>query len=203
MRTKSETRKQAILQAAAEVFREFGFERSSIADICERVGCSKPTLYNYFTSKEELFSEVVFEATEKEFLATFEALDLNQEDLTLSLISFGERLLALLYSPQVQAVRRMMVSEAGRSELGRRCYEMGPMRSNAVISAFLKQAMGQGKLRKADPHIASIHLKALLEAEWIEPFPFNTLPRQNADQIKAMVSRAVATFMTAYQVFDA
>ena len=89
MRTKSETKKQAILQAAAEVFQEFGFERSSVSDICERVGCSKPTLYNYFTSKEELFSEVVFEATEKEFLATFEALDLNQEDLTLSLISFG------------------------------------------------------------------------------------------------------------------
>ena len=203
MRTKSEARKQAILQAAAEVFREFGFERSSISDICELVGCSKPTLYNYFASKEELFSEVVFEATENEFLATFKALDLNQEDLTQALTSFGERLLGLLYSPQVQAVRRMVASESGRSELGRKCYEMGPVRSNNAIAAFLKQAMDQGKLRQADPLVACMHLKGLLEAEWIEPFLCNALDSQNDGQIKATVSRAVAVFMAAYQAADA
>lgn len=198
MRTKSETRRQAILQAAAEVFRETGFERSSMSDIRERVGYSKPTLYSYFDSKEALFSAVVFEATEQEFQATLQALDLDQSDITLALQSFGQRLLALLYSPQVQAIRRMVVSQGRPSELGRTCYEMGPVRSQAAIAAFLQQAMDRSQLRQADPGIAALQLKGLLEAEWIEPFLFNALGEPSPQEIRETVARAVAMFMTAY-----
>lgn len=198
MRTKSEARRQAILQAAAQVFQEAGFERASMADICARVGYSKPTLYSYFASKEELFSEVVFEATEHEFQATLQALDATQQATTQALHSFGQRLLALLYSPQVQAVRRMVVAHAGHSELGRKCYELGPLRSEAAVAAFLQQAMHQGKLRQADARVAALQLKALLEAEWIEPFLFQSLPTPSPDDIAASVARAVAVFMAAY-----
>lgn len=198
MRTKSETRRQAILQAAAQVFQENGFERSSMSDIRERVGYSKPTLYSYFPSKEALFSAVVFEATEMEFQATLHALDPNQPDMTQALESFGQRLLTLLYSPQVQAVRRMVASQAGHSELGRTCYEMGPVRSEAAIARYLQQAMDRGQLRQANPRIAGLQLKGLLEAEWIEPFLFNTLSAPDAAQIRETVARAVAVFMAAY-----
>jgi AcrR family transcriptional regulator len=198
MRTKSETRRQAILQAATEVFQEKGFERCAMSDIRERVGYSKPTLYSYFPSKEALFSTVVFEATELEFQATLQALDPNQPDMTQALESFGQRLLTLLYSPQVQAVRRMVVSQSGHSELGRTCYEMGPVRSEAAIASFLQQAMDQGQLRQANPRIAALQLKGLLEAEWIEPFLFNTLSAPDSVQIRETVARAVAVFMAAY-----
>ena len=199
MRTKSETRRQAILQAAAEVFRETGFERSSMSDIRERVGYSKPTLYSYFESKEALFSAVVFEATELEFQATLQALDPDQSDITLALQSFGQRLLALLYSPQVQAVRRMVVSQARPSALGRTCYEMGPVRSEAAIAAFLQQAMDRGQLRQTNARIAALQLKGLLEAEWIEPFLFNALEEPSPPQIRETVTRAVSVFMAAYR----
>lgn len=198
MRTKSETRRQAILQAAAEVFRESGFERSSMSDIRERVGYSKPTLYSYFASKEALFSAVVFEATELEFQATLQALDPDQSDITCALESFGQRLLTLLYSPQVQAVRRMVASQAQPSELGRTCYDRGPVRSEAAIAAFLQQAMDRGQLRQADARITALQLKALLEAEWIEPFLFNALSTPGTRQIRETVTRAVAVFMAAY-----
>ena len=55
MKTKTESKRQAIIQAAAEVFREVGFDRASMSDIRERIGGSKATLYNYFPSKEKLF----------------------------------------------------------------------------------------------------------------------------------------------------
>lgn len=198
MRTKSESRRQAILQAAAQVLQESGFDRTSMSVIRERVGYSKPTLYSYFASKEELFSEVVFEATEHEFQMTLQALDPALDSIALALERFGQRLLSLLYSPQVQAVRRMVVSEAGRTSLGRKCYEMGPVRSEAAIAEFLQHAMDQGKLRQADPRIAGLHLKALLEAEWIEPFLFQSLEEPGADEIQATVTRAVSVFMAAY-----
>jgi len=35
------------VEFAAMLYRKRGAEELSISDICERVGCSKPTLYNY------------------------------------------------------------------------------------------------------------------------------------------------------------
>lgn len=170
--------------------------------ICERLGYSKATLYNYFPSKEELFSAVVFDATEAEFEATHEALDPTMEDVTQALELFGQRLLTLIYSPQVQAMRRLVVSEAGRSELGRKCYELGPVRNEAVAAEFLQQAMNAGKLRQADARIAALHLRGLLEAEWLDRFLFQILVDISAEEINVTVQRAVATFMAAYGPSD-
>ena len=198
MRAKTETRRQAILDAAAVVFQETGFERTTMAAICERLGYSKATLYNYFASKEELFSAVVFEATEAEFQATLEALDTTLADMTEALQKFGRGLLTLLFSPQVQAVRRMVVAEAGRSELGKQCYELGPVRNEAAAAAFLQHAMDAGRLRQADARIAALHLRGLLEAEWLDRFLFQTLEPISTEEINATVGRAVAAFMAAY-----
>ena len=198
MRAKTETRRQAILDAAAEVFQETGFERTTMSAICERLGYSKATLYNYFASKEALFSAVVFEATEAEFEATLAALDPSLQDMTEALETFGRGLLTLLYAPQVLAVRRLIVAEAGRSDLGRQCYALGPQRSEAVAAAYLQQAMDAGKLRPADARIATLHLRALLEAEWLDRFLFQTLEPVSEAEINATVQRAVAAFMAAY-----
>lgn len=198
MRKKSESRRLAILQAAAELFRDTGFALTSMADICARVGCSKPTLYNYFESKEALFSAVVFDAARSEFQATLQALNPAGPDIAQALEQFGQRLIRLLYSPEVQARRRMVIAEASRSGLGPSCYEMGPARSEAAIAGLLQQAMDQGTLRKGNARVASAHLKGLLEAEWIEPFLFNTLPEISDAQIQASVARSVSVFMMAY-----
>ncbi len=205
MRTRTESRRQAILQAAAEVFQQTGYERASMADICAHVGYSKATLYGYFASKEELFHEVMtqateaeFRATEAEFRAAHEALDPSVEDIQPALQRFGERLLGLLYSPQVQAVRRLLIAEGGRSDLGKRCYELGPARGQATVARFLQDAMDEGKLRPADPQLAALHLRGLLEAEWLDRFLFQTVGQLSRKQIAETAARAVAVFMAAY-----
>src|SRR4029077_9817695 len=55
MRVKTDERRNAIIQAATEIFAKVGYERASMAMIAERTGGSKTTLYGYFPSKEELF----------------------------------------------------------------------------------------------------------------------------------------------------
>lgn len=46
--------KEAILEAALAVFRERGYEGTTIPAIAQRLGVSQGTLYNYFPSKEKL-----------------------------------------------------------------------------------------------------------------------------------------------------
>ncbi len=53
--TKAQNR-QAILDAAREVFGEVGFEAVTVRDIIRRTGLAAGTFYNYFRSKEEVAS---------------------------------------------------------------------------------------------------------------------------------------------------
>ena len=92
----------------------------------------------------------------------------------------------------------MVVAEAGRSELGKQCYELGPVRNEAAAAAFLQHAMDAGRLRQADARIAALHLRGLLEAEWLDRFLFQTLEPISTEEINATVGRAVAAFMAAY-----
>ncbi|RJG24137.1 TetR/AcrR family transcriptional regulator [Massilia cavernae] len=198
MKQKTETRRQAILDVAAAVFREMGYERASMDTVSQRGGGSKATIYNYFSSKEELFFDVIFRATEAEFEASHAALDADGPNVATALEQFGQRLLSLLYSPDVLAVRRLVIAEGGRSGLGKKCYEMAPARSDAMLAQFLQKEMDLGKLRKADARIAARHLKGLLESEHLEEFHFHTLEPLGKDEIAAIAQRAVAVFMAAY-----
>jgi AcrR family transcriptional regulator len=51
-------RRQMILTAAAELFSEQGYDRSSIRDIARRVGLLPGSVYHYFPSKDELYLEI-------------------------------------------------------------------------------------------------------------------------------------------------
>jgi AcrR family transcriptional regulator len=48
--------RQAILDAAREVFGELGYESATVRDIIRRTGLAAGTFYNYYRSKEEVFA---------------------------------------------------------------------------------------------------------------------------------------------------
>ena len=202
MRTRSESKRQGIVQAAAEVFRRAGYEGASVDEICAQVGCSKATLYGYFVSKEELLYVVLTESTDADFKTTYAGLD-PAKPLRSSLQQFGERLLTLLYSPQLRSLRRLVIAEAGRSDIGKRCYELGPAQSIAAVTEYLHAAMAAGQLRRADARTAALHLHGLLESEWIYPILFQTASRVSREQLRATVDKAVTVFLAAYGPQDA
>ena len=52
-------RKEEILDVAAAMFAEHGFDAVSLTDIANAVGLSKATLYHYFSRKEEILGTIV------------------------------------------------------------------------------------------------------------------------------------------------
>ncbi len=60
--TKGERTREAIMGAAAQLFRERGFHETSLADIGAAAGVSGPAIYRYFRSKGELLSVLIEEA---------------------------------------------------------------------------------------------------------------------------------------------
>lgn len=64
MNKKSGTTRENILQAALHLFAVKGYHETSISAVAERAGVGKGTLYWYFSSKEELFRQVLTEKGE-------------------------------------------------------------------------------------------------------------------------------------------
>lgn len=58
---KENTKKQAILEAAARLFRDRGYSATSMRDLAEAVALKAPSLYNHIGSKEELLRTICFE----------------------------------------------------------------------------------------------------------------------------------------------
>jgi TetR/AcrR family transcriptional regulator, cholesterol catabolism regulator len=62
-------KRSEIAAAAAQVFNQKGYSATSLADVAEALGMDRATLYYYVSNKQELFDEVVREASEKNIAA--------------------------------------------------------------------------------------------------------------------------------------
>jgi AcrR family transcriptional regulator len=195
---KSDSKRHAILDTAYRLFREHGFEKTSIDEITACVGGSKATIYSHFSSKEELFVECMMAALENYMSGTLEHLDTGCADPHEALGDFGRSVLDFICSPEQLEVRRLMIAEAARSGTGKLFFDkIGALRSQ--VAAFLSTYMASGKLRRDDPGLAADQLGALLVAEILEPLLLH-VRRDSPDQneIALAADRAVSAFLRAY-----
>jgi len=58
-------RRQRLLRAAADVFKQKGFQAASINDIAERFGGDRASIYYYYASKHEIFIDLIQQAVEE------------------------------------------------------------------------------------------------------------------------------------------
>ena len=196
--SKSDIKRQAILENAYRLFRAQGFDGTSMAHITSEVGGSKATLYSHFPSKEELFVECMMAALENYMSDTLKHLDASRNDPEAALRSFGTSVLNFICSPEQVEVRRLMIAEAARSGTGKLFFDkIAALRSQ--ISSFLAACMASGLLRRDDPDLAADHLGALLEAEILEPLLLHVREAAPDEEETARAARrAVAAFLRAY-----
>jgi AcrR family transcriptional regulator len=203
MAIKNIQKRQSILEAAYGLFRANGFERTSISAIVAAVGGSKGTIYSHFGSKEGLFVDCMFAVPEHSIGPMLARLHAGGKDMEALLREFGQAFLRLACTPEVVAVRRLMISEAQRAGVGRMFYERFQVFQQEVAS-FVSACMAQGRLRSADPHVAATQLRLLLEAEVIDPLLLCVIDGPVADhEIRRLADRAVDTFLRAYAPLSA
>lgn len=198
MRVKSETKRQAILDIAKTAFIEQGYSTTSMSEIASRVGGSKATLYNYFSSKEEIFAAVMESSAAEGIAHAFHLLEENN-DIRTTLINFGMHYLHSILAPEIMAIRNMAFNEANRSDIGRHFYENGPKKGWLLVTNYLQKQIDQQRLRSSDATVAGAHLKGLIESEVAEPYALGVLQNVDDEHIKAVVERAITVFLAAYQ----
>lgn len=198
MRVKSETKRQAIIDVSKNAFMELGYGNTSMSEIAHRVGGSKATLYNYFSSKEEIFAAVMESAASEQIMEAFNLLEKNQ-DLEETLIHFGINYLSSVISPSLLSIWKMAITEAGLSDIGQQFYENGPKRGWQQLGLYLQKNMDAGLLLPSNHITCAMHLKALIEAEYFHLVALHAIPFPDSDQIETSVIHAVKVFLRAYR----
>ncbi|WDS35316.1 TetR/AcrR family transcriptional regulator [Pseudoxanthomonas sp.] len=169
MKVRTAEKRDAIVGAAARLFREHGYDGASMNELVRRMGGSKATIYGYFPSKEALFSAVVRSfATSHLTKAARELVAAvgRKEPVEQCLTQFATGVLEILTSDHTAlAVARMVIAESGRSDVGRIFYEAGPQETKTILASVLEEMMRSGELRAFDPVVAADHLLALITAE--------------------------------------
>src|SRR5262245_46739939 len=198
MRVKTEERRQAILEKALDVFREVGFDRASMSEISKRIGGWKATLYSYFEFKEELFTSAMSLSSEiGHVLGRFSArnLQLNStKEPRAELERFAFDHLKLSLRPDILAMRRNLLNHGDRSDVSKKAFEAGPMKSFMAVTMFIDRMMREGYLRQDNPWVAMSHLLALEEAELMNRRMLGLVRDVPDEMIREATLRAVEVF---------
>ncbi|MFJ5711548.1 MULTISPECIES: ScbR family autoregulator-binding transcription factor [unclassified Streptomyces] len=147
--------RQTILEAAADVFDELGYEAATISEVLKRAGVTKGALYFHFPSKEELAQGVLLEQV-RALPVTPERGLVMQQLLDESLL-LAHLLLRDSGNPIVRGAVRLTVDQGlPKDGLDRRA----PMREweNHVLEV-LRKAQEQGEIT---PRVDLVRLGKLL-----------------------------------------
>ena len=189
-----------ILDGAAQVFLETGFDAASMNDICRTAGVSKSTLYVYFADKDALFEALI----EQERARLFEGAEKGLEDdvpLEDKLARYALRLSEILCSDAVIRAQRTIIAQSERKpDLSVRFYEGGAGRAHEPLRRLLDREVGAGTLVIADTTLAAYQLTELCTAGiWRQRLFGKRTEPPDAALLAEQVSSAIDMFLAAYR----
>lgn len=168
-----------------------------MSSIAARVGGSKATLYNYFSSKEELFAAVIEERC-RDFHEMLYDADLESDDFRKALTILGERAVRWMLRDDSIATYRLITAEAGRfPELGRAFYLAGPHKGKEMLAEFFGRAAERGHIKPGYMMAIAINFIVLCRGELHHRKLWNIDEPTDKD-IEAAVANAVNMFLAAY-----
>lgn len=193
-------KREHILKEAYAAFLGEGYAATSMSNIAARVGGSKATLYNYFSSKEELFAAVIDEKC-RDFQGMFLEMDVETADFGKVLTQLGERMLHMMLRDDSIATFRLITAESSRfPELGRAFYQSGRQRGKQMLADFFARAQRAGKLRLGNPRDMAVLFIEACKGELVLLKAWNVNPKPSEKEIKATIATAVTVFLAAYGV---
>lgn len=189
-------RRKAFLKAALKVFSQAGYSGATMDAVAAEAGLSKPTLYQYFDSKEALFSAMMLEHRDR-MLDVFEHSP--HGDMVEDLLRFAWDYADAVMRPDLLALARLIIGEVQRfPEIGHAYQAAGPDRVLRGIMDYLEGQRAQGRLTFEDADLAAEDLWGLvLSAPRTRALYFpDALPGR--DELARSIHNGVRVFLRAY-----
>jgi AcrR family transcriptional regulator len=163
-----EAKRQAVLQAAAQLFNERGFHATSLDDIAARLNVSKPTLYYYVKNKDEILLQCVSQGLEMT-LEGIEASRVAGGNAVDQLRACMQAYTDIVMQPFGMCLIRVgdeEVPEPSRTELRRMKSEI-----DLAFRRLVAQGVEEGSLQPCDPKMTAFVIAGALSwiGRWYQP----------------------------------
>jgi TetR/AcrR family transcriptional repressor of mexJK operon len=201
---RSDRRRQAIIQAATEVFLQHGYLGATTDEVAARASVSKQTLYKHFADKQHLFAEVILDTTVQvvDGLSSAVASTLQDaQDVRRALRDLAGGFLRVLLQRDVLRLRRLVIAEADRfPEVGRAWFDRGFDRTLVILGEAMRDLADRGLLHNlGDPTLAAYQFAGLVIYQPMNQVMFagtDALPP--AGQLHRIADSAVDMFLATY-----
>lgn len=177
-----------LVEAAEEVFGELGWHDASIVKITEAAGVSQGTFYLYFSSKQEIFVELVRDLNRRVRQAMSEGAAAGTTRAEKERGGFVGFFRFTAEHPALYRVIRQ--AEFAAPEVLHEHYE----RIAEGYVAGLRDAMDAGEVAEADPEVVAYALMAVGEMvgmRWILWGGHDEVPDDVLDEVFAFISRGL------------
>lgn len=148
-----------VLETAARLFNVRGFDRTSMNDIAEELGVTKPSIYYYFPSKDAILLGAIKEAG-----ASFETkLRKIVNDGRTPYEQFLDVMRMYVDGMRWEVFRTLILAdERTLSKAGRDQVMKAKRRINDAVEDLMRRAAAQGQMRVSDPHYATFAIFGMI-----------------------------------------
>ena len=197
MRLRSKAKRQEIVDLAALLFLEHGYQGTSMSLVSQRLGGSKTTLYSYFRSKEELLLAVLEEEVVRgpEKVCSEDPGDDTREFLRRTGLHYLQDRLGSRNS----RLFRIVASLPEDSHVGHRFHQSSIVPTTRLLADLMATFIDKGVLCAADPWTMATHFKGMLEQDFVERSLLSPRDEISRREIEQSAFEAADTFMRAYR----
>jgi AcrR family transcriptional regulator len=197
LRVRTEDKRQAIIEVAAQLFEELGYDRTSMSLISQRVGGSKATLYGYFKSKEELLLASLYvdiSSNSERMLDTM----LRTNTLRDGLIELGALYMERRLSRRPISNVRIVATQPEELGIGKEFYANILKPAWQIFADRIARLMEAGILRRADPWTVAMQWKGLLETDMLDRRLMGAIREGDPKEIREAAVQAADIILQVY-----
>lgn len=185
-------RKQMVIDAAVKVFHQKGYRMATLDDVADILGLTKPALYHYVSSKENLLSQIYLQALESFFATIYEIrnMDLSPPE---KLRLFIQRHLKKIV---VENLAMFSVFFSEENQLPEKDYQKirtEKRKFNQVVEDIIEEGIGQGHFREVNAKLLANAIIGMCNwlYQWYIPGKSSFTPDEIADQFISLIENGL------------
>jgi len=189
------SKRERVVVAASKLFLDDGYGATGMDAIAKQAGVSKATVYSYYGDKSSLFADVMVRMCE-EVGGRHQVEGLvgaSPEDTLRAIALFW--LDRVLETVDRQLLQRVVAESREFPELGKKFWETGPGRIEALLARYLEDAKRRGLLDVDDPARVAASFLGQLAGLYLLPMLAGVRKRPSEAEIRRGVDDVIAGFL--------
>lgn len=165
-----ENRRQMILDSAARLFADIGFEKASLRELALAMGVSKAAVYHYFQTKQDIYDAIMVDTLRDLASEVEAALDgVTGAEARLRAFMTGH---AAVFERRYWSFVTMLIGLGGMHSAAMRDEALlWRRRHEGTLRAIIRDGVAAGELRPVDPAVTSRAALSMLNwmVRWYRP----------------------------------